>query len=226
MSLASSITDLRSFPEDALRAWRANGCAGVRQEIHTRTLDRIGGYVRQFVIETDLSRLSEVTAPAQVDIRLFNGPDWSLLGDMGRSRFATEFDQAANAGRICLVAWKERVAVGYAWFSPAVERRYEGYDLPLPAEAIYVSQLEVIRNQRDQGVATALLSTGLRLGLQLGFRRSWLTIRRNDVSRLRAIASVGSSRVLGTAARIKLLSWARSRYCALHPPVPIAGTGS
>ncbi len=213
-----------TFPGDTLRAWRTGGWAGVRDELQRRTLDRLGGYVRRFVVETDLARLAEMAPPDEVEIRPFSGPDWLLLGDMARSRLAPQFGQAAAAGRTCLVAWNRRQAVGYAWFSPSVETRHESYDLQLPSDAIYIWQLEVVRAERRRGVAAALLSSGLMLSRAHGFRRSWMIIQPDDVASLRAIASVAPSRVLGTVARVKVLSWMRSRYRALSAPVPIEGT--
>ncbi len=104
-------TDLRTFPGDAARAWRAGGWTEVREEVRKRTLDRVGGYVRRFVIETDLSRLAEVAPPEGVEIRPFEGPDWSLLGDMTRSRLAHRFD-AGNRGRANLPGCLETPARG------------------------------------------------------------------------------------------------------------------
>ena len=77
------------------------------------------------------------------------------------------------------------------------------------------------RHERRQGVAAALLSTGLQWGRDRGFQHSWMIIHPDNVASLRAIASVAPSRVLGTVARIKVLSWVRSRYRALSAPVPI-----
>jgi GNAT superfamily N-acetyltransferase len=221
MTLAKYLTDIRTFPGDATRAWRAGGWSAFQEEIRKRTLDRVGGYVRRFVIETDLSRLAEMSPPEEVDIRLFGGPDWQLLGDMGRSRLAVQFGEAAAAGRVCLVAWKRRQAVGYAWFSPAIESRHESYDLPLPSDTLYIWQVEVKRSERRRGVAAALLSRGLQLGRDRGFQRSWMIIHPHNIASLRAIASIAPSRVLGTVARLKVLSWMRSRYRALSAPVPI-----
>lgn len=220
-SLRRYATDLRTFPADAGSAWRAAGWQGVAEEVRRRTLDPIGGYTRKFVIETDLSRLAEVAPPDSVEIRIFTGPDWSLLGDMARSRTAGQFGEATAAGRLCLVAWKRRQAVGYAWFSHKIETRHESYDLPLPSDAIYIWQVQVSRGERRQGVAAALLSAGLQLARDRGSRRSWMFIKPENVASLRTIASVAPSRVLGTIARIKLLSWIRNPYRALCAPVPI-----
>jgi len=221
MNLAKYLTDIRTFPGDATRAWRAGGWSAIQEEIRKRTLDRMGGYVRRFVVETDLSQLTEMSPPEEVDIRLFGDLDWQLLGDMGRSRLAVQFDEAAAAGRLCLVAWKRRQAVGYAWFSPAIESRHESYDLPLPSDTLYIWQVEVKRTERRRGIAAALLSRGLQLGRDRGFQRSWMIVHPNNVASIRAIASLAPSRVQGTVARFKLLSWMRSRYRALGAPVPI-----
>jgi ribosomal protein S18 acetylase RimI-like enzyme len=221
VSVRKYLTDLRTLPADAMRAWRAGGWPAVREEARRRTLDRIGGYARRFVIESDLSGLVEVGPPQGVDIRIFTGNDWSLLGDMGRQRLTPLFTDAAEAGRICLVAWQRREAIGYAWFSERIESRHESYDLPLPEDAIYVWQIQVSRRERRRGVASALLSTGLRLGQERGFRRSWIILHPNNVASLCAVARVAPSRVLGTLRRWKVLAWMRSRYRALTTPVPI-----
>jgi ribosomal protein S18 acetylase RimI-like enzyme len=224
VNLSRYLSDIRNFPGDALRAWRIGGWAGVREELQKRTLDRLGGYGWRFVVEADLSRLADMSPPDEVEIRPFSGPDWLLLGDMARSRLAPQFGEATAAGRTCLVAWKRRQAVGYAWFSPSIEVRHERYDLQLPSDAIYIWQLEVARSERRRGVAAALLSSGLMLSRAHGFRRGWIIVHPDDAASLRAIASVAPSRVLGTVARVKVLSWMRSRYRALSAPVPIEGT--
>jgi ribosomal protein S18 acetylase RimI-like enzyme len=224
MTVTKYLTDLRTFPGDSARAWRTGGWVAVRDEIRKRTLDRVGGYVRRFVIETDLSRLAEVAPPEGVEIRPFDGPDWSLLGDMARSRLTHQFDAATAAGRVCLVAWKRRQAVGYAWFSTRIEKRHESYDLPLPADTIYIWQIQVSRNERRQGVAAALLSSGLQLARERNFCRSWIIVHPDNVASLRTIASVAPSRVLGTVARLKVLSWIYNRFRMLSAPVQIEGT--
>jgi GNAT superfamily N-acetyltransferase len=223
MTLSKYLADLWTFPRDSARAWRAGGLVAVRDEIRKRTLDRVGGYVRRYVIEADLSRLAEVAPPEGVEIRPFDGPDWSLLGDMSRDRLTGRFERAAAAGRVCLVAWQRRQAVGFAWFSPRIEIPHESYDLPLPADTIYIWQIEVCRSERRRGVAAALLSSGLQLSRDRGFHRAWIIIHPANVASLRTMASVAPSRVLGTVARLKVLSWIYSRYQALSAPVQLEG---
>jgi GNAT superfamily N-acetyltransferase len=224
MNLTKYVHDVRTFPSDGSRAWRAGGWMALRQEIRQRTLDRIGGYVRRYVIETDLLRLIEVDLPPEVDIRQFSGPDWSLLGDLSRSRQTRQFTEASAAGRICLVAWKRRQAVGYVWLSPAIESRHESYDLSLPADTVYIWQIEVIQGERRRGIGAALVGRGLKQCRDQGYRRSWTIIHPDNVPSIRTAASVAPSRVLGTVARVKVLSWMRSWYRALSAPVPIGIT--
>jgi len=221
MNLVKYIQDMKSFPDDALRAWRTGGWAGLKQEMRRRTLGRLGGYARRFLIETDLHRLVNAELPPEVDIRPFTGPDWTLLGNMGRSRRPQQFAQASEAGRICLIAWKRRQAVGYVWFSPAIESRHESYDLSLPADTVYVWQIEVDRNERSAGVGAALLSRGLELCRERGFHRSWIIIHPKNFVSIRTVASVAPSRVVGTVGRLKVLSWMRSWSRSLSAPVPI-----
>jgi GNAT superfamily N-acetyltransferase len=221
MNLAKYVNDARTLPADGIRAWRAGGWVALKQELRKRTVGRLGGYVRRFVIETDLLRLVDAGLPSEVDVRPFSGPDWTLLGDMGRSGRVQQFAEASAAGRICLIAWKRRQAVGYAWFSPAIESQHERYDLTLPSGTIYVWRVEVTRSERGRGVAAALLSRGLELCREQGYRRSWMIVHPDNFASIRAIASVAPSRVLGTVARVKVLSWMRSWYRALSAPVPI-----
>ncbi len=176
---------------------------------------------RKYLIEADLTRLAELAPPSDVDIRRFSGPDWTLLGDMLQGGRAEEFDQAAAAGRTCLVAWKRRRAVGYAWFSSTIESRHERYDLPLPSDAVYIHQLRVRRSERRQGVASALLSAGLRHGRDRGLRRSWIILDPGNVASVRTIAGVAPSLVLGVVSRLRLPGWIRCWYRALHAPFPI-----
>jgi ribosomal protein S18 acetylase RimI-like enzyme len=221
MNLAKYVVDVRTFPGDGIRAWRTGGWVALKQEVRKRTLDRVGGYARRYVIEADLLHLVDTSRPPEVEIRLFSGPDWALLGDMGRSHLIHQFAEASAAGRICLIAWKRRQAVGYVWFSPAIEARHESYELPLPPDTIYIWHIEVSRGERQRGVGAALLSHGLELCRERGFRRGWMIIHPDNLASIRTIASIAPSRVLGTVARLKVLSWMRSWYWALNAPVPI-----
>jgi ribosomal protein S18 acetylase RimI-like enzyme len=220
MMVDSTGTDLHTFRGDAVRAWRTGGWVALKEEVRERMHDRVGGYLRGFVVEADLSRLVDVPPPPRVDIRVFTGTDWSLLGDLARGRLAGQFDQAAAAGQICLVAWEKRQAVGYAWFSDSGESHSSDV-LPLPVDAIYITHLEVRPRSRGAGVVAALLSAGLRFGRERGFGRGWIVVARDNTTPIGGLARVAPSRVLGTLARLKVLAWMRSWYRPLGTPVPI-----
>jgi GNAT superfamily N-acetyltransferase len=184
-------------------------------------LDRLGGYGKKFVVETDLSRLAELDPPSEVDIRPFKEADWSLLGDIMPKSLTVELDDPGAEGRTCLVAWKRRHAVGYAWFYPEVDCRHERCALPLPPDAVYIRQLEVDRSERRQGLAAALLSAGLKLRRDQGYQRSWVVLDPKNTASVRTIASVAPCQVLGTVAWLRIFGWIRCRYRELHAPFPI-----
>jgi GNAT superfamily N-acetyltransferase len=184
-------------------------------------LDRIGGYGQKFVVETDLSRLAELAPPAEVDIRPYKESDLSLIGDIMPKSLTGELAATEAEGRTCLVAWKRRHAVGYAWFYPEVDCRHERCALPLPSDAVYIRQLEVDRSERRQGLAAALLSAGLKLRRDQGYQRSWIVLDPRNTASVRTIASVAPSQVLGTVAWLRIFGWIRCRYRALHAPFPI-----
>jgi len=216
--LQKYVTDCRTLPGDLRGAWRAGGAASVWLELRRRTVDRVGGYTHCLVVETDLSSLAEVPAPPGIEIAAFAGPDWSSLGDLVGDRLAATFAAAAAAGRLCIVARRGRQAVGYAWVSPAVDVRYESFELPLPSDAIYAWQTQVSLSERGAGIGSALVSLELQLARARGYRRSWTVIRPENTASLRTIAAVGPSRVVGTVTRLKVLSSMRSRYRELLNP--------
>lgn len=215
------VTDLKTFPHDAVRAWRSAGAVGVWLETRRRTLDRAGGFSRYLVLEADLPATREIPVPDGVEIQPFSGDDWTLLGDLGGHRLTRCFAAAAAAGRVCLVAWRGSTAVGYIWFSPAIEMRYENITLPLPGDAIYLWQIQVSRSERRRGVGAALVSFGLQMAGRQGYRRSWMVTRGDNLAAQGTIASVASSRVLGTIRRIKVTSWMHTRFMALSSPRPL-----
>jgi GNAT superfamily N-acetyltransferase len=215
------VDDCRSFPGDAARAWRSGGAAGVWLELRRRTIDRAGSYVHYLVLEADLSTLRAIPMPEGIEIRPFAGPDWALLGDLGGHRLGRCFAAAAGAGRICLVAWRDSKAVGYLWLSPAVDQRYEHFALSMPADAIYLWQIQVARSERRRGVGAALISASLSWARRQDYRRSWMLTRSDNLAAQSTIASVASTRVLGTVSRIRLTSWVRIRLRLSPSPRPL-----
>jgi ribosomal protein S18 acetylase RimI-like enzyme len=202
---------------------------GVWHEVQRRTLSRLGGYAVRLLLEIDLGRLVETPAPEGVEIRVFAGPDWSAVGRLARMA-ATRQADAAAAGRLCLVAFREGQPIGCVWFSEMMENRHEGYELSMPSDAIYIWQVEVAPQERGRGIACALVVNGLQRARKRGHARGWAIIARNNQRSLRAFAKVGSGRVLGTVARLKVGTWMLSRCRRLPVPLPteavIRGAGN
>lgn len=216
--LRKYVSDCRTLPRDVMGAWRTGGAENVWLELRRRTVDRAGGYARGLVIETDLSRLTKCPARSGIEIERFAGPNWCSFGDLIADRTAASSAAAAAAGRQCIVARHNGQTLGYSWVSPAVEARYEGFDLPLPADAIYLWQTFVTREARGLGVGSALVSFELHLARDRGYRRSWTVILPENTASLRTIVAVGPSRVVGTVTRVKVLSSMHSRYRELPNP--------
>jgi ribosomal protein S18 acetylase RimI-like enzyme len=209
--------DLRSLPNDVAAAWRSDGAAGVTLQLRRRSIDRLGGYVRYIVIEADMLPL-QPHDPSDCEIRCFTDADWSLLGDLVPLRLVAIFEAARSAGRICLVAWQGTTAEGYIWLSPSVEERHENFALELPADAIYLWQIQVTRSARRRGVGAALIRAAFHLAAERGVRRSWMITRRDNIAAQRTIAAVSSCRVLGTLSRVKVAAWMRSSFVRFPEP--------
>ncbi|HEU5305078.1 MAG TPA: GNAT family N-acetyltransferase [Gemmatimonadales bacterium] len=218
--------DIRTFPTDAAEAWRAGGWRAVWDDLRGRTLDRIGNYARHYVIEMDLSQLAELTLPNGVEVGPYAGPDWQVLGNVVGRRLAAQHAEAAAAGRLCIVAWKDGRAVGCTWLSNTIQMRYESYDLPLPPDAVYILGTHVSPAERRLGVAAALVGTVLRLARQQGRNRAWTMVHPDNRGSLRTVVRVAPSRILGTVARIKLLSWMFNRFRPLDPPLALEAVTS
>ena len=147
---------------------------------------------------------------------------------MARHRLASQFDAAAAAGRICLVAWRQRQAVGYAWFADTADSHDDtyGHGLTITIGSLIPSPAGGAPSANppapdDQEVAAALIRAGLWLARTRGFRRSWMIAHPDDVATLCTVADVAPSSVLGTVGRVKVLAWMRSWYRGLSAPVPI-----
>ncbi len=215
------LTDAATLPRDAASAWRTDGAAGVWTELRRRTVDRAAGYVRYIVLEADLENFRRVSPPEGVVIRPFAGSDWSSLGPMVPCRVAPILTAARRAGRTCLVAWRGSEAIGYIWFSPAVEQRYENFALSLPPATTYLWQIQVTRSARRQGLGAALISAGFEQAAQQGFRRSWMITSPSNRAAQKAVTTITTGRVLGSIRRVKVASWMQTRYAPLQHSLPL-----
>ena len=162
--------DLRTLPRDARRAWRSSGLAGVWFEVRRRTLDRLWTHSDGLVIEVDLPENPPPEPPLGIVVTRFTGPDWSRLGGLTSERLHPRLAAAAAAGRHCFVAWRGLRAVGYTWASSALERRHEGFVLPLPADAVYLWQTQVLPPERSRGVGAAVVRAAAHAARAAGAR--------------------------------------------------------
>lgn len=214
--------DARSLPGDARRAWGNEGVMGVWRELCRRTLDRVWLYRSGLVVEVDLpDRMAP--APSGIVIRQFTGPDWQMLGDLAPDRMRRSLAAAAAAGRRCYVAWRGSIPVGHTWASPVMERRYEGYELPLPPDTVYLWQAHVLKRERGRGIGTALVHAASADARWDGLRRGWMVIHPTNRHSLRTAAALdrAGARVLGLARRLQLLTAVAHRF-ERHPvPRPL-----
>jgi ribosomal protein S18 acetylase RimI-like enzyme len=215
------LTDIATLPGDAAAAWRTEGPTGVLTEVRRRTVDRAGGYVRYIVLDADLDGFRRVPPPDGVRIEPFSGSDWSALGGLVSRQLAPACNAAVRAGRECLVAWRGSEALGFIWFSPAVEQRYESFSLPLPPGTTYLWQLRVARWARNQGIGAALVSAGFEHAVRRGVRRSLMITSGKNTAAQKTVATITASWVLGSISRVKVATWMQTRYVPWQEPLPL-----
>jgi GNAT superfamily N-acetyltransferase len=192
-----------------------------------RALQGALDYRRIVVIEGDLSQVPYTPPPPGIEIREFEGRDWNLLSEVAAQRHAPAYPAAVRAGRLCLVAWEYDRPVGCAWLSPAVERRYEKVELPLPRDAAYLWHLNVARSEQGRGISAALGSAVCDAARLKGASRIWLGVHAKNRNSLHAASKMGLTRgrVVGVVARTRLLSWTRFAYRPYRSPVTVALAG-
>lgn len=212
--LAKYARDARTFPADAMSAWRREGLTGAWSEVAHRSVHRLARWSRSFVIEEDVAHRRERPAPPGVTIRPFDGECWERLAPIATGRELSLMAATAARGRTCLVAWRGERPVGYAWCSDRIEPDIEVYPLPLPADAAYLWDLYVPPAERSGGIGTAIASARLDWTYGRGLRRAWRVIRRDNGASLRTVdkTSGGSARVLGEVRYVKLLDRAFAWY--------------
>ena len=214
--------DARTLPGDLVRSWRVDGVNGVVAQLRQRSLDRIAVRSHSLVIETELQDVRQIPPPKGVSICRFKG-DWTVLGDLVSQRMTPYLSSAARAGRWCLVARRGSEPVGIAWLAPRMDIRFDKFTLPLPADAVYLWMVQVVRTERTNYLGRALASTALCWAQEMGWRRAWMIIDPENRASLRAAAGVmPSSRVLGSVTRSKLLTRMHSDYECLPVPLPIS----
>jgi GNAT superfamily N-acetyltransferase len=91
-----------------------------------------------------------------------------------------------------LVAWRDRIPIGYMWYTDRVEPDIEVFDLPLPPGAVYGFGMYVVPQERRQGIGGALIAERGRHAKARGFTHAWRMVRDDNVA-ARRIAVRASS---------------------------------
>jgi GNAT superfamily N-acetyltransferase len=221
-AMGKYLFDAKTLPGDLIRSWRADGVNGIVDQLRQRSLDRIAVRSHSLVIETELHDVRQIPPPKGVSICRFKG-EWTVLGDLVSQRMTPYLSSAARAGRWCLVARRGGEPVGIAWLAPKMDIRFDKFTLPLPADAVYLWMVQVVRTERTNYLGRALASAALGWAQEVGWRRAWMIINPENRVSLRAAANVmPSSRVLGSVTRTKLFTRMHSEYDSLPVPLPLS----
>jgi GNAT superfamily N-acetyltransferase len=123
-------------------------------------------------------------------------------------------------GRICLVAWRDGRAVGYAWVAERLGPDVTRCPIPLPPHAAYLWDLYVVPSERGNGVGTALAAARLTAARERGFREGWRMIGPDNAASLRTLRSGRALRVVGEVRFVQFLGVLRARFLPCLPPAP------
>ncbi len=193
--------------------WRAAG-----RELRSWVYERVFRHGRLVVMEQDLEWVPEIPPPPGVQIRRLEpataAGDWRALAELTGARGLRRFRNALDRGRVCLVAWRDDHAIGYAWLADRVEADVETFPVPLPPGVAYAGTLFVRVDERRRGVGSALVSARLREARARGHRRAWRVADPANQAALRTIegGSGGRNRVVGTLLYAKLLGLAVGHF--------------
>ncbi len=199
--ISQLVRDVRNLPSDLAVGWRTDGRSGLRAML---PIGRV--YIRQrfLVIEQSLWDARDVVPPPGVKIERI-GEDCSSLRSILRSRRLALFERRLAAGRICLIARRDEQAVGYGWISKRMEPEIERLPLALPADAAYLWDLFVVRDERGSGIGSALGSARMDVARRLGYGLGWRAVFLRNKPSLRAAEKTGKVRIVGELACVRIL---------------------
>ena len=172
------------------------GTVGFASRILEEVTGRAYRRSRLIVIEQDVGAVTHVPRPGGVTVEPFEG-DWVRVDPILTSRGRDRFSLRIEAGRHCLLAYRDGRVVGYTWISPEIDMEIEGLPLALPADAAYLWDLFVLHGQRSGGIGSALTSARLAYAREAGFRLGWRAISPTNRPSLRTAEKTGAVRILG-----------------------------
>ena len=207
------VEDCRTFPADAMLAYRLEGMSGAWDALRQRTIDRILYTSHVAIFAQLLDSAPEVLPPPGVVVRRLQGGDWPALGRMVLQRNLARFRALTAAGRHGLIAWRGAQPIGYGWVAESIGPDVTACPLELPPDAAYLWDLYVVPAERSNGVGSALSSARVQLARSLGFREGWRMIAPSNRASLRTLAKTGTdTRMVGELRVIKVLASVHSRF--------------
>lgn len=175
------LRDARTFPADALQAWRTDGVHGLWEEIAERTLFRVARAARYDLYERDLSTVRITAPPAGVEIRMLGAAEHSLLDRLMTRRRRAQLDRGGPQ-RTVFAALRHGRVVGYSWWTHDFDGLISFAPLILPTDAVFHGYVHVERAERHHGTASALFSAGERYLHEQGAQLCWFLIKSTNVA--------------------------------------------
>ncbi len=212
------VEDCRTFPADAVLAYRLHGIPGLWDTFAQRTLYRIVAGGHMVIFAQDLNAPG-VPAPPGVVIRPVTNEDWTPFSSIVSQRDLRRFQRMAAAGHHCLGAWRGAEPIGYGWVAQRLDPDVTVCPLELPAHAAYLWDLYVIPRERSNGVGSALASARMQLARECGFSEGWRMIAPSNAPSLRTLAKTGiRTRRVGDLRFLKIFARMHSRMTPAQLP--------
>lgn len=222
--IAKYLRDARTFPRDALRAWRFDGLWGIWAELRLRTTQRVWRRWRAVVLEQEIAGYEVVPPPPGIEVRPCAAENLDALARIANRQMLAYFRRALAQGRTLLVAWRGERPVGYVLYSWTMHEDRNVPALPLPPDAAFIWYVYVVREERRRGVAWALLSAHHPLAVDRGVTRFWTAVQLSNWLPMEWIVRAGAKRrghrVVGRITFRKVLGTVRLRF----DPVEQAGS--
>jgi GNAT superfamily N-acetyltransferase len=205
--LEALLQDFLTLPGDAQLAYTQQGARGVWKAVAARTLHRVFRIGRLTVFAQLLQPELEASLPAGITIRSATSEDWASLRALVGQRELSGFRDLLARGRHCLIAWRGRQPVGYAWVADRPGPDVTIWPLPFefPKNAAYLCKLYVAPAERRSGVGSALAQARIRVARERGFQEGWRMVAPGNRGSLRTLAKGASrARVVGELRFVQL----------------------
>ncbi|MGH7499094.1 MAG: GNAT family N-acetyltransferase [Gemmatimonadales bacterium] len=204
----------RGFPGEARRAYRVGGMSELRQLVADRSVHLLFRRDRMVVVAQALDSVRDAATPEGVTITSGTREDIGLLTELASARDIQLFRGRHDAGRTCLLAWRNGRPIGYTWLSERMGPDVTVCTLPLPPNAAYLYDLFVLPAERSSGVGSALVSARLRLARDRGFTEGWRMISVGNHASFRTVEKTRGpgTRVVGEMRYLKVLDRIYPRF--------------